>query len=125
MTEYSKESQYDKQGSYFWSLVKQAGWDRERVTMLMLKKFDKSHWNVLAYEEKRQLISTMKRYADKEKHNREKKLRQKIYALWISTGHTKDELHDLLTEWDFGDSLRLCKLPTLLKIYSNVKAICR
>ena len=114
MTEYSKESQYDKQGSYFWSLVKQAGWDRERVTMLMLKKFDKSHWNVLAYEEKRQLIATMKRYADKEKHNREKKLRQKIYALWISTGHTKDELHDLLTEWDFGDSYVKATLPEYL-----------
>src|SRR6056297_1443935 len=36
----------DDQGKYMWYLMKQAGWNRRRVTILMLKKFHKTHWNL-------------------------------------------------------------------------------
>jgi len=55
----------DEQGRYLWNLMKQAGWDWSRLRMLLLKKYSASHWNALGYEEKRAVISMMKKYAAK------------------------------------------------------------
>jgi hypothetical protein len=45
--DYSQESAFDKQGRYFWYLVRDADWDQNQVAKLMLKKYKKSHWNIL------------------------------------------------------------------------------
>ena len=55
----------DEQGRYLWSLMKQAGWDWNRLRLLLLKKYSASHWNALRWDEKRAVISMMKRYAAK------------------------------------------------------------
>lgn len=77
---YSANAKFDKQGSYFWSLVKQADWDKKRVELMFIKKFEKTHWNVLTTSEKSASISIMKSYAEKNKLNYSKKLRQRIMA---------------------------------------------
>jgi len=58
-----KEWQLDDQGKLMWFLMKSIGWNRRRITMLMLKKFKKTHWNLLTEKEKRQVINILKSYA--------------------------------------------------------------
>ena len=139
MSKYSQESQFDKQGAYFWSLVKQAGWTRMKAESLMLKKYRKTHWNILDDKEKRQMIAVLKKYVVKAESEKsplppfkkggkvdidEKGFRQRIMALWSKTGHTKDELHDLMVQWRLEPSLRACGYPQLCFVWRNVKAIC-
>jgi len=128
---YSKESQFDKQGAYFWSLVKQAGWTRAKAEMLMLKNYRKTHWNILDSKEKRQIIATMKNYAKKGNAEKakaletsEKRFRQRIMALWSKTGHTKDELYDMMVQWGYQPSLRACRFQELCSVWEQVRVIC-
>jgi len=125
---YSEEAQYDEQGGYFWSLCMEAGWNRERVEMLMLQKYKKSHWNILTEKQKRQMIVVMKKYADnetKKKQNAENsQLRKNIMAIWSATGHSLEELHALMKDWGFGESLRACNKFTLFTIMDSVRDIC-
>lgn len=126
---YSTEAQYDEQGKYFYATCKIAGWDEKRVTALLIQKFKKSHWNVLTAKEKKQMIAMMNKYAkperDKRKVTMEKRIRQGIMAIWISTGHTHEEMHALMKDWGFGSSLRACNMKTLQEISRRVKDICQ
>lgn len=129
---YSEEAQFDEQGDFFWSICMEAGWSRERVEMLMLRKYKKSHWNILTEKQKRQMIVVMKKYADKETQKKQKKkqntensqLRKNIMAIWSATGHKIEDLHALMKEWGFGESLRACNKSTLFTIMDRVRDIC-
>jgi len=121
---YSTESQFDKQGKYFWWLVNEAEWSAGQVEMLMLKKFSKSHWNILSVKERSQMINILKVYAEKNNNEKAKKYRRLIMSIWSNHGYNKDELHDYMTAWGFGDSLRALALPKLLEVHKYVKIIC-
>ena len=118
---YSAEGQFDKQGNYFWWLVNQAGWNRERVEMLMLKKYKKSHWNILTFVERSQMIKVFKNYMEKGNETKAKKVRQQIMAIWSTHGYSKDDLHGYMVAWGFGDSLRALKLSRLLEVQKFVR----
>lgn len=55
----------DNQGSYMWSLMKEAGWNFYRLRMWMLKRCSASHWNALTASEKRGIIAMLKTYIKK------------------------------------------------------------
>ena len=57
-----EEFQLDKQGMYMYSLMKQAGWTMRRVNLFCIKKYLKSHWNLLIKSEKRAVINMLRRY---------------------------------------------------------------
>lgn len=59
----SAPAEFDRQGRYFWHLAKVAGWSRERIGMLLLKRFHATHWNALDYDQRRSAIAMMQRYA--------------------------------------------------------------
>jgi hypothetical protein len=69
------QREYDRQGKYFHHVVKLAGWTEKRVMGYLIKKFKKTHFNALDAREKREAISTMKFYADKNQQKRERKMR--------------------------------------------------
>ena len=121
---YSSESKFDKQGKYFWWLVNEAGWSAERVEMLMLQKYKKSHWNILTVKERSQMIAMLKVYVEKSNTLRAKKYRQLIMSIWSNHGYSKDELHEYMVAWGFGDSLRALELPKLIDVYKYVKVVC-
>ncbi len=54
----------DAQGKYMWYLMKQINWNRRRLTILLIKKFHKTHWNLLSQKEKRQVINILKGYSN-------------------------------------------------------------
>lgn len=110
------ERQYDKQGNYFHHLVKLAGWTEKRVMGYLIKKFKKTHFNALDAGEKREAISTMKFYADKNKQKRESKMRQLIMATTVALGYDKEWLHDMMEQWGFGRSLRALGFTDLLEV---------
>lgn len=112
---------FDDQGKYFWSLVKQAEWDRKRVEAYMIKKFNKTHWSVLNEKERRQSIATMRGYADQNRPKLESSLRQRIMANGSKIGLNRDRVHELMIEWGYGNSLRKCKLTQLRTIYANIR----
>ena len=118
---YHPNSQFDKQGDYFYYLVKQAGWERDQVMSLIAKKFKKTHWNLLNKKEKSRAITIMKAYAAKNTLKKEKALRQTIYATWIKSGYTKDELKDYMLAWGFGDSTRACNFIQLVRLLDFVR----
>lgn len=119
---------FDEQGKFFWSLVKQADWDRKKVQNLMVKKYSKTHWNLLTENERRQMLGIMRRYAAANKKSKqfdkEKRMRQAIASTWRTCGHGMEELHSLMNEWGFGRSLRECTMKQMYVIYDNVKDIC-
>jgi len=59
---FSKEAELDKQGKFIYSLMKQIGWDMTRLEQLLLKKFKKTHINVLNESEKKMVIAILKSY---------------------------------------------------------------
>jgi len=118
---YSKESRFDQQGKYFWSLVKEANWTRQQVEALLISKFHATHWNTLNQTERRQVISIMKVYVKKQTEIKEKRLRQAINATWIKAGHNRDELHCMMSDWGFGESLRALGYKDLCSVYGNVR----
>ncbi len=126
---YSQEAQFDDQGEFFWATCKIGKLSRESAEKIMIKKFKKTHWNILDDKEKRQMIAIAKRYADKVKKQRkftnEKGLRQAIMATWKACGHNIEELHDLMKTWGFGESLRACNQDVLFTIHDRIKQICR
>lgn len=117
--------QFDKQGQYFWSLVKQAGWNRERVSMLLLKSYSTSHWNALSAPDKRAVIATMKRYAEANRDKKMRQLRQRIMATAAKCGHSKDLVHSNLEMWGYSPSLRELNIIQLMDVYKSYKKIGR
>jgi hypothetical protein len=63
----------------------------------------------------------MKFYVEKQTELKEKKLRQSINAIWIKAGHSRDELHCIMSDWGFGNSLRALKHKDLCSVLGNVK----
>jgi len=124
-TYYSIESRFDRQGRFFWRLVKEANWTKEQVSTLLLSKYKATHWNVLKPKERKQVISVMKVYVKKENEVKEKRLRQQINAIWIKAGHTRDELHDAMVNWGFGISLRALPLKELIGVLSCTRRALR
>ena len=100
------KAEFDKQGKYFWHLVKSAGWDDERVMRLLLKRWQVTHWNALNAQEKRAAINMMRSYAEKAQKNKIKGMRQGIMALVSREGYDLDWLHERMEEWGFGSSMR-------------------
>ena len=122
---YLDKAVFDDQGKYLWSLVRKAGWDSKQLQQLLMKKYDKTHWNILNETERRQVIGILRSYADKNKEPYEKRLRQKIVATAIKNGITTEELHDLMYQWGLGKSLKACNSHQLMTILSNVHNIAR
>ena len=117
---YLPESQLDKQGKYCYALIMKAGWTKKQFVSLLLTKYKKMHWNTLDKKEKSQIITIMKKYAEKNETKQGKALRQKIHSVWLGNGHTKEELKDYMKSWGFGESTRACKLQDLQTIYRFV-----
>lgn len=117
------KAQYDKQGLKFWSLLEGAGWTSERIEKLIWKRYKTSHWNALDDDQKNALIATAKFYnskANPQVIDREKKLRSSIMAIVRSNGHDDEWLHQLMTQWGFGDSLRKLHSRDLYQVKSAV-----
>ncbi|HOD59846.1 MAG TPA: hypothetical protein PKH17_03775 [Candidatus Syntrophosphaera sp.] len=114
------KAEYDKQGKYFWHLVKLAGWNEERVNKLLLKKYSATHWNALSQFEKRSAINTMKYYAEKEREAHNKRMRSMIMAKIIKNGLSKEWLYDTL---NIKPERTLSKMdyPELIEVYKQVK----
>lgn len=109
------KAEYDKQGMYFHSLVKQAGWSQTRVNKLLVKRFAATHWNALTGDQRRAAINMMRNYANKNKNNVAKKIRQSIMAMVARHGHNVDWLHEMMETWGYGDSLRKLSMPELIE----------
>ena len=57
-----KEYALDDQGKYMYALMKKAGWTIKRVNLFCIKKYRKSHWNLLIEPEKRAVINMLRNY---------------------------------------------------------------
>jgi len=108
-------AEYDKQGMYFHSLVKQAGWNQTKVNNLLVKRFAATHWNALQPDQKRAAINMMRSYANKNRDHMMKGTRQSIMAMVARHGHDRDWLHEQMMTWGYGDSLRKLSLPELIE----------
>lgn len=53
---------YDKQGRYMFALMKQANRTDSELRAYMLKRFHKSHWNLLSIPECRAVIAMLQNY---------------------------------------------------------------
>ena len=60
-----KEWQLDEQGKLMWFLMKSIGWNQKRITSFMIKKYRKSHWNLLIEPEKRGVINMLRSYKNR------------------------------------------------------------
>ena len=109
------KAEYDKQGMYFHSLVKQAGWSQTKVNNLLVKRFAATHWNALTGDQRRAAITMMRSYANKNRDNVGKKIRQSIMAMVARHGHNVEWLQELMEPWGYGDSLRKLSMPELIE----------
>ena len=60
-----KEWELDEQGKLMWFLMKSIGWNQKRITSFMIKKYRKSHWNLLIEPEKRGVINMLRSYKNR------------------------------------------------------------
>ena len=63
---YPKDYQFDKQGMYMWSQMKQAEWTWQRLLRFFVKRYYKTHWNLLSEGERRAVISMQENYKKKQ-----------------------------------------------------------
>ena len=56
---------FDSQGMRMYYCLKLAGWNIKRLNSYLVKRFQKTHWNLLRQKEKRGVIDMLKRYAEK------------------------------------------------------------
>lgn len=63
------EFTFDKQGKYMFSLMKQAAWTDTELRAYMIKRFHKSHWNLLDQRERRAVIAMLQYYINKNATN--------------------------------------------------------
>lgn len=68
IVEYNVPDQFrlDDQGRYMYSIMKKAGWNMYRVNMYCIKRYHKTHWNILNEDERRAVITMLKYYSKKE-----------------------------------------------------------
>lgn len=62
--EVNEINQLDDQGRYMWAMMKKAGWNWKRVRLLMIKKYNTTHWNALTEPEKKAIIGILRKYAE-------------------------------------------------------------
>lgn len=115
------KADYDKQGKYFWHLVKMAGWNEKRVNLLLLKQYNATHWNALTADQKRAAIAAMTRYAAQGRDQHNKRMRSTIMSLVARNGRNKSWLYETL-EITPEKSLSKMDYPELLKVYQWCKA---
>jgi len=53
------EFSYNRWGNYMFALQKKAGWDDATLRGYLLVTYKKSHWNLLTYKEKKELITLL------------------------------------------------------------------
>ena len=114
------KAEFDKQGKYFWHLVKSAGWTEERVMKLLLKRWNATHWNALQPDQKRAAINMMTSYAKKADQNRSKLIRQSIMALVSRNGYDLAWLHEQMLLWGYGESMRELSFTRVMQLRRNV-----
>lgn len=56
---------FDKRGKKMYSLLKQAGWDMPRLNRYMIKRYRKTHWNLLDEQEQEGVMAMLRNYARK------------------------------------------------------------
>jgi hypothetical protein len=56
---------YDKQGMFMFSLLKQVGWSESDLRLHLIKRYSKTHWNVLDPNERRGVIAMLSNYINK------------------------------------------------------------
>ncbi len=58
----------DRQGRFALHLARQVGWEERDLRLFLLKRFSKSHWNILEPREKRAVIAMFQNYLKKHTH---------------------------------------------------------
>jgi len=114
------KQEFDKQGKYFWHLVKTAGWTQERVNKLLVKHFAATHWNALLPGQKRAAINMMHRYASQGRAVQNKRMRSTIMSLVAKRGYSKEWLYETL---NISPERTLSKMdwPELNEVFKSVK----
>ena len=69
LTNKPDEYTYDKQGMYMHSLMKKAKWDEYKLRTFLITHYRKSHWNLLAKDERRAVIAMLQNYIKKVDQN--------------------------------------------------------
>ena len=117
------QANINKQEMYFWSLVRVANWTDEQVNDLFHSKFHTTIWEELSPREKRRAISIIKVYVKKQIDLKARKLRQKINAIWLCNGYSRDDMHHAMSELGYGESLSNLEYDDLRTLHNNVKDI--
>lgn len=116
------KAEFDKQGKYFWHLVKTAGWTDKRVSALLLKHFGATHWNALHCDQKRAAINIMARYAAGNRDQHNKTMRSTIMAMVVRRGYDKDWLYETFGIAE-GCGLSTMGYPELVTIFNKLKGV--
>jgi hypothetical protein len=61
-----EEFTYDKQGMFMFSLLKRIGWTEADLRFHLIKRYSKTHWNVLDRKERRGVIAMLLNYLNKQ-----------------------------------------------------------
>ena len=69
--------QFDEQGKYMFHLVQIIGWDMKRLNRFLVKKYHKTHWNLLTSSERRGVINMLTRYEEQGKRETGKRKQEK------------------------------------------------
>ena len=64
----NKEFDFDDQGNYMYSQLKIAGWNMRRLNLYLIKRFKKTHWNILDEYERRAVINMFRSYIKRSKN---------------------------------------------------------
>lgn len=122
------KTEFNKQQSYLWSLVKQAGWNKaakgknySRFSAYLVKTFNVTHANVLTQNQMRQAIATLKPYAAKAAHDQKKKLNQTIVAVAAKNGKDIHWVHENMKNWGMGESIRLLSYQETLNLLNLIR----
>lgn len=59
---YNENFELDKQGRYMYRQLRLAGWNMRRLTLYMIKHFQKTHWNLLHEQERRAVLNMLRSY---------------------------------------------------------------
>jgi hypothetical protein len=117
------KAEYDAQGKLFWHLARKAGWTEHRMSALLLKRWNVTHWNALTTPQKRAAITMMRGYAAKATKAgkaKSKGIRQAIMALVSRNGYDLDWLHDRMEEWGYGSSMRELNFSQVMSLRTAV-----
>ena len=57
-----EEYKFDSQGKRMYYFLKIAGWNVRRLNSYLIKRFEKTHWNLLSSKERRGVLMMLKNY---------------------------------------------------------------